>query len=133
MKRFITFLLIPIYLLIAIGLSVSISFCGKKVIEIRFFGEANYCCKKPKKCCSKVNLSFELKENVKPIDYRNLKTGLKYQTTFFPFTFFVNSLKKVTDCFVVYPKLSKLFNLILFDQLYIKYRCLKMGNLLIVS
>lgn len=73
MLRFVSILLVTFYSLIAIGLSVSISFCGNRIVDIQFFQEAEYCCKTPKKCCSKVNLSFELQEEVKPIDFLKIK------------------------------------------------------------
>ncbi len=125
MIRFVSILLIAFYSLIALGLSVSISYCGNRIVNIRFFQDAEYCCKTPKKCCRKVNLSFELQEEVKPVDFLNISFETK-SFDLFPFTSnYVLDIEKLTHCeFDNHKKFqfqSKLVTLLL----YLKYCNLK--------
>lgn len=64
-KKIFSLYLLICYTLLAISFSVSVSYCGEKIIDIKFFSDTDYCCGKPKKCCKKVKICFELQENAR--------------------------------------------------------------------
>ncbi len=126
MLRFVSILLVTFYSLIAIGLSVSISYCGNRIVDIQFFQDAEYCCKTPKKCCSKVNLSFELQEEVKPLDFFNL--SFKVQSfDLFHFTpnYDLDFEKLFLTRWVGYKRFYELYPNLFTQYLYLKYCNLK--------
>lgn len=126
MLRIVSVFILVFYTLIAVGLSVSISFCGNKVIDIQFFQDAEYCCKTPKKCCNKVNLNFELNEEVKPVDFLKISSEtLSLDLLDFPTRYVLNFKKFSQLSFFNYNKLEELYSKITIQFLYLKYCNLK--------
>lgn len=122
MLRFFSTVLLIFYALIAIGLSVSISFCGNRVVDIQFFQDAEYCCKTPKKCCNKINLNFELNEEVKPVDFLKISSEtLSLDLLNFPIRYILNFKEFSQLSFVNYNKLEELYPKITTQLLYLKY------------
>ena len=69
MKRWMTFLLTIFYLILSLGLNVSLHFCGEKLQDIAFFSNAHPCpmqCKKgdriEKSCCHSDSALFGIEE-----------------------------------------------------------------------
>ena len=128
MFRWILIPLIVFYTAIALSLTVSISYCGEKIVDIQFWKQAKNCCKIPKKCCKKFNLSFELNENYKP----NLTQKFTQKKFFKTVGIIRNSLTN-TQSYPYFPvqKLSFTFadsKNIVFQYLYLKFCSLKLGN-----
>lgn len=122
MIRIVSILLLTFYSLIAIGLSVSISFCGNRIVDIQFFQDAEYCCKTPKKCCSKINLSFELQEEV------ILNISLKTQPVDFldfPPIYNFDFKKLYQSKFTNHNKFNRYHTKLITRFLYLKYCNLK--------
>ncbi len=127
MLRVISTFLIIFYAIVAIRFSLSISYCGKRIVQIQFFSEAEYCCgSTPKKCCNKVNLSFDLQENIKPIDFcsfdfsvqKNIEGVVSLHWDYIPVTYITHSNPPIVVG-IKPPSVSRL---------YLKFCSLKLGE-----